>query len=156
MEVKNVLSKHLKNETLANALDIVDFMTDKGLEPTTEWSHGFRFVKNGISPCLLFIIDGTNNEDGEWVMCDLPVTNEADYDAMPDDLKDIVRANIKLCNVYEGNPCGCGSEPGLTKTIFGKAYENVCTSEIQFVNPTADMINDYKRVIEWWDENIAV
>jgi len=155
MEIKNTLQNHLKGQTLTNALDIVDYMIGKGLTPQTEWSHGFRFVKNDKSPCLLFIIDSTNEENGEWVMCDVPVVNEAGWDALPDDLKDFVRANIKTCNVYEGNPCGCGSEPGATKTIFGKAYDNVCTSEIQFVNPDAAMLDMYKKLIDWWATNIA-
>jgi len=155
MEIKNTLTNHLKGEALSNALATVDYLIDKGLTPQAEWTHGFRFVKNGKSPCLLVIIDHSKKEDGEWFLCDTPVVNEPEWGNLPAHLKDFVIANIKTCNVHEGNPCGCGSEPGLTKNIFGKVYDNICTSEIQFVNPTAVMLETFRALVDWWDVNIA-
>jgi len=150
MEVKDALQNSLKGEALSNALDLVDFLTQKGLTPIKEWDAGYRFVKNEKSPCLLVLLDG-----GEWFICDLPVATEPEWNALDDNLKEFVISNIKTCNVHEGNPCGCGNEPGLTKNIFGKEYENICTSEIQIINPTRDVLDKYKEVVEWWVANIG-
>jgi len=151
MEIKNTLKNSLKDEALANALNLVDFLIDKGLIPKKEWDSGFRFVKNDKSPCLLVLLDG-----GEWFICDLPVVAEPEWSALSDDLKEFIIANIKICSVHEGNPCGCGSEPGTSKNIFGKMYNNVCTSEIQIVNPTRDALDKYKEIVEWWVANIGI
>ena len=151
MEIKDALRNHLKDEALANALGLVDYMTGKGLTPVMEWDSGFRFVKNDKSPCLVFII----TESNEWVICDLPVASEPEWNSLSNELKDFVIANIKICSVHEGNSCGCGSEPGVSKTIFGNDYSNVCTSEIQFVSPCAGDLDKFKEIIEWWVINIA-
>ncbi|MCL2427308.1 MAG: hypothetical protein FWD05_13345 [Oscillospiraceae bacterium] len=149
MEIKDVLEKNLKDKALSSALEIVDYLTEKGLVPIKEWATGFRFVKNEKSPCLMVI----NN--GNWFLCDVPVVSEPEWGSLSNDLKAFIVANIKICNVHQGNPCGCGSEPGTTKTIFGKEYNNVCTSEIQFFNFTPAVLDKIKELIEWWLINIG-
>ena len=151
-EAKDVLSKNLKDKVLENALDIVDYLDMKGLIPVLEWDNGIRFVKNERSPCLL-VFNWDNK--GEWFICDLPVGSEPDWNTINDDLKNLIIENIKICNVHQGNPCGCGSEPGVIKTIFGKEYTNVCTSEIQLVNPEPNILEKYKKIIDWWVLNIS-
>jgi len=151
MEIKDVLKNNLSGEALANALDVVDYMVEKGLTPNKEWDTGFRFVKNDKSPCLLVLVPNRK----EWFICDLPVVREPKWDSISDDLKGFILSHIKTCNVYEGNKCGCGSEPGISNKIFGKVYDNVCTSEIQLINPDSAVLDKFKEVIEWWAANIG-
>jgi len=147
MEIKDALRNNLKGEALTNALGFVDYLTERGLTPKKEWDKGFRFVKNGKSPCLVVF---NMNNSGEWFICDMPVASEPKWNSLSNDLKDFILANIKICDVHQGNACGCGSEPGVNKNIFGKDYNNMCTSEIQFHNPCPEVLDKLKEINEWW------
>jgi hypothetical protein len=148
MEIINTIKNSLEGEALANALDLVGYLTAKDLTPHMEWASGCRFTKNGKSPCLVFMIGKENG--GGWVICDLPVVSEPEWNSLSDGLKEFIVANIKICSVHQGESCGCGSEPGTSKNIFGKVYDNVCTSEIQIVNPGAKDLDAFKEIVEWW------
>jgi len=152
MEIKDTLRNNLKGEALTNALGFVEYLTEKGLTPNMEWNNGVRFIKNDKSPCLV-VFNMQNN--GEWFICDVPVASEPEWDSLSDDLKKFILANVKVCDVHQGNPCGCGSEPGVSKNIFGKDYNNVCTSEIQFHNPDSDVLGKFKEIIDWWVMNVG-
>jgi len=154
MEVKDALRNNLEGERLANALDLVDYLIEKGLTPKKEFDNGVRFIKNEKSPCMVVFFKNAQNV-GEWFICDLPVAFESEWNLLSNDLKKFIVENVKLCNVYQGNPCGCGSEPGVNKTIFGKDYNNVCTSEIQFINPESNVLDKLKQIIEWWLINVT-
>jgi len=147
MEIKDVLRNNLKGEALTNALGFVDYLTTKGLTPNMEWDKGCRFVRNEKSPCLIVFNMQSN---GEWFICDVPVVTEPEWNSLSNNLKDFIIANIKTCSVHQGKLCGCGNEPGTNKNIFGKYYSNVCTSEIQFHNPTLDVLGKLKEIVEWW------
>jgi len=150
MEIKDALKNNLKGEALANALSFTNSLVEKGLAPKKEWDNGFRFIKNGKSPCLFVF----NNE--EWFICDVPVVSEPEWSLLNDNMKEFIIAHIKTCSVHQGKSCGCGSEPGITKSIFGKRYNNVCTSEIHINNPSLDILDKFKEIIEWWVVNIGV
>ena len=153
MEIKDTLKKNLDGEALANALGFVDYVTGKGLTPIMEWDNGVRFVKNEKSPCLVVF---NMQNSGDWFICDIPAASEPEWDSLDTDLKNFILANVKVCDVHQGNPCGCGNEPGVSKTLFGKEYHNVCTSEIQLINPTPDVLDTFKEIIDWWAINVAM
>ena len=155
MEIKDVLKNRLKGETLSNALGFVDYLIEKGLTPRKEWGDGFRFIKNDKSPCLVVLINlGENGED--WFICDVADYSNPEWDSLSDELKEFFLANIKICSVHEGNSCGCGSEPGISMSIFGKDYSNLCTSPIQLIFPKSDVLDKFKEYIEWWIINVGV
>ena len=154
MEIKEILTRRLEGEALANVLGFVDYLLGKGLTLKKEWDSGFRFVKNDKSPCLIVLTKNPQNIE-DWFICDIPVASEPEWDSLNDDLKEFIISNIKTCNVHEGSPCGCGSEPGVSKNIFGKVYNNVCTSEIQLIFPKPDVLDKFKEIIEWWIVNIG-
>ena len=151
MEIKDALISKLEGEALELATGFVDYLTSKGLTAQREWGDGYRFVMNERSPCLLVFLP----QDNGWFVCDLPVATEPEWAAISEDLQEFIVSHIKTCNVHEGNPCGCGSEPGLTKTIFGKSYQSICTSEIQLVYPTAEVLAKLLQVMDWWLANIG-
>jgi len=154
MEFKELIRNNLEGEDLINALDLVDYLVDKGINPKKEWEFGYRFIKNGKSPCMIFMIG--KDHGGGWVICDLPVVTEPEWNLINDDLKEFIISNIKTCSVHMGNPCGCGSEPGTSKTIFDKLHNNVCTSEIQIVSPDLEELKKFKEIIEWWLTDVCI
>jgi len=150
MTIHDAIKTYLQDEAQTRATKLADYLMEIGLTPKMEWSHGFRFVKNDKSPCLLFFIV-SDNAAGEWVLCDLPVVNEPEWQTLGDDHKAFILAHLKVCGIHDGShPCGCGSEPGATKVIFGKSYDNICTSEIQLPNPDEGMLDTFKQLIDWW------
>jgi len=151
MEIKNVLESNLEGDALANALNFVDYLTEKGLTPKKEWATGFRFIKNDKSPCLIVLMA---NREG-WFICDMPVVHEPEWDSLSEDLKQFLVSHIKKCTMHEGGSCGCGSEPGISRKIFSKTYDNLCTAEIQFINPDAVVLDKFKEIIDWWVVNIG-
>ena len=152
MEIKDALRNNLEGEALTNALGFVDYLTEKGLTPKKEWDKGFRLIKKDKSPCLIVLL----NDGKGWFICDVPVAYESGWDSLNDDLKVFLVSHIKICTVHEGGNCGCGNEPGINSKIFDKSYDNTCTSQIQFVNPDAVVLDKLKEVIEWWVVNIGV
>ena len=152
MEIKDAMRNILEGDVLTNALSFVDFVTEKGLNLKQEWDKGFRVVKNNKSLCMI-ILSENNQNVGEWLIWEIPVASEPGWDSINNDLKDFIIANIKICDSNQGK--GCGSDPGSTKNIFGKSYDNVCTSELQFINPGTDVLDKFKEVVEWWITNIA-
>ncbi|MCL2406339.1 MAG: hypothetical protein FWC95_00265 [Defluviitaleaceae bacterium] len=149
MKIVEALKNNLDGEELKNALSFVDYMVSNGFTPKMEWDNGCRFVKDGKSPCLLVNIQG----DGEWFLCDVPVITEPEWNLLENSLKQFIVENIKVCSVHKGDKCSCGNEPGTTKKIFGKYYDNVCSSEIQFINPTSDVLDRFREIVEWWLTN---
>jgi len=152
MEIKDALTNNLKGDALVNALDFVDYLTERGLTPKLEWDKGIRFIKNEKSPCLVVF---NMHDSGEWFICDVPVVSEPEWNSLSNDMKELIIANIKICSVHQGKSCGCGSEPGTNKNIFGKDYKNVCTSEIQFHNPAPDVLDKLKEIVKWWIVNVG-
>ena len=92
MDIKAALNNNLKGEALKNALNITEFMQSNGLTAEMEWDNGFRFMKNGKSPCLIVFNMG---DDGQWFLCDLPVANEPEWKMLSSDLKEYIKTKIK-------------------------------------------------------------
>ena len=154
MEIKDVLKNRLEGETLANALGFVEYLIEKGLTSKKEWDDGFRFIKNDKSPCLIVLTKNPQNT-GDWFICDIADYSNPEWDSLSDDLKEFILGNIKICSVHEGNSCGCGSEPGISMNIFEKDYNNLCTSPIQLIFPTSDVLDKFKEYVEWWILNVG-
>jgi len=154
MEIKDVFKNRLEGETLTTALGFIDYLIDKGITPKKEWDNGFRFILNEKSPCLVVLTKNAKNID-DWFICDVADYSNPEWDSLNDDLKKFILANIKICSVYEGDSCGCGSEPGISMNIFGKEYHNLCTSPIQLIFPQSDVLDKFKEYVEWWIINIA-
>jgi hypothetical protein len=76
-----------------------------------------------------------------------PKIGEYARDALPDELKEIARAN------FRGRICGAGCNDGHCgqyniKTIFGKEYANACGNNIVFANPEISEIECIKELIK--------
>jgi len=62
-------------------------------------------------------------------------------------LNEFAWSHVNMCT-------SCGSQPGRSKTIFGKDFNSVCTSEVAFWNPNADALNKIIRMIDIWKESV--
>ena len=140
-EITNKLSGDMQK----NALDFVAFL--RGLGMTNHAEHTSAFELGGEWVCILII------NDGGWMLFDNPLTSKYDDFPADEDLKEFAWAHVNICTSCGGSS-GCGSQPGRTKIIFGKQFDNVCTSEVAFFDPDAGTLQKVMQMIEIWTKNV--
>ena len=149
--IESNLKENLSGDVLTNALDFVTYLKNMGMTA----DDGARFCYKDELMCIIITFKNDNNPSGEWFICDCPFR---EHDGFPIDesIKSFVQANIQKC---KGDSCGCDhKERGATKMIFGKEYDNLCSSEIMFNNPDSEALKKIKVLMEFWKfklDNIA-
>jgi len=148
-ELEDAITSSLEGDMQKNALDFVAYLKASGMTPNEE--HSSAFMYSGKWVCILCIIpiDGKPN----WVIFDNPLCGRDVDISVEEDLKEFAWKHVNICTSCGGS-CGCGSQPGVRKTIFGKEFENVCTSEVAFWNPDAEALKKVMRLIEIWKNHI--
>ena len=137
MSIEKEITCKLSGEMQQNALDFVTFLRNVGM--TTHAQHQTAFEYKGKWVCILII------NDGGWMLFDNPITKHFNDYTLDEDLRAFALAHVNICTTGH-----CDSSPGLSKTILGKTFENVCTSEVAFFDPSAEVLNNVKRLIEIW------
>jgi len=140
-KIENEIITKLSGEMQKNALDFVAYMRAAGMTNHETISSAFEY--NGQWVCILII------DDGGWTIYDNPLTKHYDDFPMDEQLKAFAWAHVHICATGH-----CDSSPGIRKTIFGKDYENVCTSEVAFRNPDAETLQKVMQMIDIWKLNI--
>jgi len=143
-DVKNSgLSENLQKQTL----DFIAFMKENGLliEPEND-ENGWQILYT--DECV-----GHMNfaNAGIWIdTCDFGGGGSAD-----DALKESAWAHVRGCEHYSsgGKQCGCGNQPGFNRTIFGKKYENLCFSHLEFMDFDAETLGNIKKLILLFIQN---
>jgi len=132
----------LSGETLANALDFTAFLREIGMTPDDDG----RFHYRGEFTCIIIFFKDDEYPFGLWVICDCPIAEHEGY-PMDEELKEFARSNVMICS----GKCGCEAWPrGGDKTIFGREYKSLCSSEIQFINPNAEALIKIKELMKMW------
>jgi len=139
--IESNLKENLNGDVLANALDFVTFLKNMGMKA----DDGARFCYKEELMCI--IISYKNDASGGWCICDCPF-HEHDGFPIDENIKSFAQANIQKCR---GDVCGCDhKERAATKIVFGKEYDNLCSSEISFNNPDAEALKKIKILMEFW------
>jgi len=142
--IESKLKDTLSGNLLTNALDFVAYLKKNGMT-----NDGSRFYYRDELMCILIPFKDEHNPSGGLCICDSPFR---EHDGFPIDesVKEFARANVKKCeNCGSGGSCG-HKEQGATKAIFGKEYDNLCSSEIMFVNPDAGGMEKIKKLMGLW------
>lgn len=135
------INNNLCGEALTNALDFISYLKRKGMTA----DDGARFCYKGQMMCIIIIMKNEKNPNGEWFICDCPIYEHAGY-PINENVKLFVQENVQKCR-----SCGCDHEArGATKIIFGKEYENLCSSEVAFINPDAEALEKIKVLMDLW------
>ena len=145
LQIEDELNEALSGDRLKNALSFIAYMKSSGM--TTHAEHNNAFEYKGEWVCIVCIIplEGVPS----WVIFDNPLTSKFDDFPVDEDLKGFAWANANICA-----SCGCGSQPGRTKTIFGKEFNNICTSDVAFWNPDTDALKKIKQMIDMWKKSV--
>ena len=146
--IKNNLKDALSGDPLTNALDFVAYLKNIGMS-----DDGARVYYKDQMMCILITFKDTHNPSGGLCICDCPIS---EHDGFPIDesVKELVRANVKICeSCGSGGDCG-HKERGATKAIFSKKYDNLCSSEVMFINPDAREFEKIKVLMDLWKHKI--
>ena len=152
--IENKFKDTLSGDLLTNALDLVDYMRKIGMM-NGEDSGDDRFYYKDELMCIFITFKDDMNPSGGLMIFDCPLTG---HDGFPLDesVQEFVRAHVNKCGSCGGN---CGhKERGATKMIFGKEYDNLCSSEIAFFSPNAEAFEKIKKLMDLWKykiDNIA-
>ena len=150
--IESNLKDTLSGETLENALDFVAYLKENGMT-----DDGSRFYYKDELMCILILFKDEHNPSGGLCIFDSPFREHEGF-PIDESVKEFARANVKKCeNCGSGGSCG-HKEQGATKAIFGKEYDNLCSSEIMFVNPDAGGMEKIKKLMDLWKfklDNIA-
>jgi len=146
--IENKLKDTLSGELLTNALDLVDYLKKMGMTNGTE-PGDTRFYYKGELMCLFMPFEDEWNPDGGLWIFDGPLNGHDEF-PIDESIQEFVRASVKKCENCGGDD-GCGHEQrGATKMIFGKEYDNLCSSEVMFADPDVDAMEKIKRLMDLW------
>jgi len=140
-KIEDEMNSKLSGETLKNALDFVIYLKANGMTTHETYSNAFTYHDKWI--CVLII-----DQDG-WTIYDNPLTKHYDDFPVDEHLKEFAWSHVHICTTGH-----CDSSPGSRKTIFGKAFDNVCTSEVAFRNPDAEILEKVMQLIEIWKQDV--
>jgi hypothetical protein len=142
-KIEDAISDVLDGVTLKNATDFTAYLNKKGMSferhPDGVW------VINYKDKCVCFIgVDGTDQKPGPWtIWSDGGDYNEPEDFSVDEHIKEFTWAQVNICA-----NCGGNCSPGKRKTIFGKEYDNVCTSTLAFTNPNVEALECIKKLVE--------
>lgn len=136
------------NEMLQNALDFAAYLRANEMLPGGE--HGAIDYKD---ECLCYMhLDGLNEEPGPWTIWIEGGDYSSEHEDVPmnERMKEIAWAHVNFCV-----SCGCGSQPGMHKTIFRKEFDNVCNADMAFYKPDAETLECVKKLLEMRKNEIS-
>jgi len=137
--VETVMKENLSGDNLKNALEFAKYL--KTNEMTV---NGAEVSYNGKPVCYMHLDSGTDYPS-PWTIWTSSGGYEKEHQDIPlcEDMKKIAWTNVNICG-----KCGGGCQPGSTKVIFGKEFENVCSSDMAFHVPSSEALEVIKKLIE--------
>ena len=145
IKIEDKFKEVLVGGTLKNALNFATFLQQNAME-----YDGTRITYNNECVCYTHI-DGSEQMPGPWT-----IWPEGDFSAqcqavpMSERMKEIAWACVNICTTGH-----CDSSPGVRKTVFGKVYDNACTSALAFTNPDAEALECLKKILLMRKNEIA-
>ena len=147
--IEEKINESLRGDSLANALDLAAFIRANGMGFTSNDDGEGWAVGGTVGDSLGYMmINGEPDMPGPWTFwfnsCDFGGGETADVE-----LKETAWAHSSVCANFSsgGKICGCGDQPGLHGTIFGREFENRCHSPLMFTDPGAKTLEHLKKLI---------
>ncbi len=101
----------------------------------------------GREKCVCYMhIDGSDAKPGPWTIWLDGDHGCAGWDFQAEEnVKETAWANLNYCE-----SCGGSCSPGSKKTLFGREYEGVCSSEMAFTAPDTATMHGIKALLVLW------
>ena len=148
----------IKNSDLSEELkkahnEFCRFLKDNGfsIKPEDDGEGWQIFYKHGLIGHMNFNHAFMGHDAAIWLdTCDFGGSDSAD-----DALKELAWSHVRVCEHFSSNgtQCGCGRQPGFSKTIFGKNFENLCFALLGFMDPDVKTLEDIKKLMLLFRQN---
>jgi len=137
-KIENMIREMLPAEAQKNALDIINYLGKDVLLEDEDWCWIAKYKDETV---FHFRIGGFQDEPN-WLAWSASAFDYSETE-IDEKFKEIAWKNICTCG-------SCGSEcaPGRRAVIFGKIFENCCTSSLMLINPNGDGLECLKKLID--------
>jgi hypothetical protein len=150
--IESHICDSLTGDAQTNALRFVSHLRALGVKferGTGYWADKRYWMIKHKGACVCFVLINGYGEKAHKDEPDGWIIWSDDYSSdifanfpLDKNIKQIAWEHIDFC-------ANCGSCSGGTrKTIFGKAFENVCTTTFRFDNPDAETVECAKKMVE--------
>ena len=137
-KIEDMIHAKLTGEIQKNASDIINYLSEDVSLEDKDWCWEAKCKGETV---FHFRIGGFQNEPN-WLAWSATAFDYSDTEIDAQSQK-IAWENISTC----GN-CGSDCAPGRRAVIFGKTFENCCTSSLMFINPNGDGLECLKKLID--------
>ena len=144
LDVVNELNKKFPDDMMRNVLSFGAFLQENGAI-----TNGAEISYKSKTLCFMHL-DNTTAEPGPWtIWTDGDYSSEHEGVPIDEQTKKIAWEHVNICANFasDGKYCGCGSQPGHTKVIFGKTFNNVCNADMAFYIPGAAELDCAKKLL---------
>jgi|GEM_PF-105988 len=133
--IGDMIHEKLTGKVQKNALNLFTWLGDDVSLVDKDWCWEAKYKGEDV---FYFRIGGFHDE-ANWLAWSAMDYSDAE---IAEPYKKIAWENICTC----GN-CGSDCKPGRRAVIFGRAFENCCTSSLMFINPEGDGLECLKALI---------
>ena len=146
-KIEDIINGSLKNDAQKNALVFIAHLRkDENISFSMDNNdEGIWWVKDKDNLLCEIQINTVSDDSSDgwevWIYGDCIGGHDS---SVNENIKEIAWSNITLC----GN-CGAECAPGKRKTVFGKAFENVCQSTLGFTNPETHIVDHMMKIIDY-------
>lgn len=148
--IENHIVDVLTGEAQRNALDFIAFLRANEMQferGKGYWEDKLYWIIKQKDKYVCFILinsGGNKNEPEGWIVwSDDSDSNWFEDIQLDGRIKEIAWRHIDTC----GNCGGCDKPGGSHKTIFGKAFDNVCITTFRFDNPDYEAVECIKKLV---------
>ena len=144
--IEDVMKDVLKGDAQKHALDLIAHLrAGEGekfpIAKHNESDESLWLIGEGVGTMF---INGSDDFPGPWTLwVDGDNIGEHTASDVDEHVKTVAWENIAPCG-----SCGGQCSPGSHRRVFGKDFENVCTSTLMFTNPDADTLACLKKIVD--------
>ena len=143
-KIEDMIHAKLSDEVQKNALEFINYLAEDVSLEDEDWCWKAKYKGETV---FHFRIGGFQDEPN-WLAWSAIAVDYSDTE-IDEQSQKIAWENICTC----GN-CGSDCAPGRRAIIFGKEFENCCTSSLMFINPNGDSLECLKKLIDIRKSNL--
>ena len=137
LKIEDEINNKLGDEQKGGALDFVSFLRENNITNSSENIGIQTYMDEAVCVIVVF---GKINWYVYWSSNDV---NDGDNTNVCKELIKFARSKRNKCTGKH-----CDNKPGITRKIFGKEYQNLCTSIMAFCCPTGDALEHVKELVK--------
>jgi len=148
------INEKLEGDELRNCMDFINFCYENDL-PINSNKNVDGWAIGGVDGRSIGFLQVHYKQAATWIIfikhCDFETKYCDFYSEETEGLKEFVFEHINICKVskcHDGwQKCG-GYDGRYSETIFGKRFEKLCHSPLVFYSPTAEELENIKKLIK--------